>query len=244
MAEQQSQQEQDLQPMPPMQSSRTPSPLAEQAPQASSESADVEITDIPVDENGNPIIEPATSQSRVAEPTTPAGGSAEPRGSTSPSGETGGTAVAQKPLRPDLTGPAIKLGASTNAERLSKLENDLDGKLAEFDEMMRKARLDVERERATGEGAQGNQQSALPNELGGGGANNSSRLGNTPDYQGTSPGGEVQPAAGPIPSDIPAGRDDDIVARQLREAATREADPVLREKLWDEYRKYAKGTSR
>lgn len=238
MAEQQSQQEQDLRPMPPMQSPETPPPLAEQAPRASSESADVEITDIPVDENGDPIIEPATSQSRAAEPATPAGGSAEP------SGETGGTAVAQKLLNPNLTGPAINLGASTNAERLSKLENDLDGKLAEFDEMMRKARLDVERERATGEGAQGSQQSAPPNELGGGGANNSSGLGNTPDYQGTSPGGEVQPAAGPIPSDIPAGRDDDIVARQLREAATREADPVLREKLWDEYRKYAKGTSR
>jgi hypothetical protein len=29
-----------------------------------------------------------------------------------------------------------------------------------------------------------------------------------------------------------------VVARQLREAATAEKDPVLREKLWDEYRKY------
>jgi hypothetical protein len=238
MAEQQSQQEQDFQPMPPMQSSGTPPPLAEQAPQASSESADVEITDIPVDENGDPIIEPATSQSRAAEPATPAGRSAEP------SGETGGTAVAQKPLNPDLTGPTINLGASTNAERLSKLENNLDGKLAEFDEMMRKTRLDAERERVTGGGGQGSQQSASPNELGGGGARNSSGLGNTPNYQGTSTGGEVQRAAGAIPSDIPAGRDDDIVARQLREAATREADPVLREKLWDEYRKYTKGTSR
>ena len=243
MAEQQSQQEQDFQPMSPMQSSGTPPPLAEQAPQASSESADVEITDIPVDENGDPIIEPATTQSRAAEPATPADGSAESRGSTSPSGETGDTAVAQKPLNPDLTGPTINLGASTNAERLSKLENNLDGKLAEFDEMMRKTRLDAERERVTGGGRQGSQKSAPPNEFGGG-ARNSSGLGNTPNYQGTSTGGEVQHAAGPIPSDIPAGRDDDIVARQLREAATREADPVLREKLWDEYRKYTKGTSR
>ncbi|MDT8429328.1 MAG: hypothetical protein RQ757_11230 [Pseudomonadales bacterium] len=42
----------------------------------------------------------------------------------------------------------------------------------------------------------------------------------------------------PPPEDIPSGRDDDVVARQLREAAMREPDPELRERLWDEYRKY------
>ena len=40
------------------------------------------------------------------------------------------------------------------------------------------------------------------------------------------------------PSDIPNGRDDDVVARQLREAAMAESDPELREALWDEYRNY------
>ena len=43
---------------------------------------------------------------------------------------------------------------------------------------------------------------------------------------------------GGIPVDIDSGRDDDIVARQIREAAQKEKDPALREKLWDEYRKY------
>ena len=42
----------------------------------------------------------------------------------------------------------------------------------------------------------------------------------------------------PTAGDIPAGNDDDVVARQLREAAMREADPEVREKLWNEYRKY------
>jgi hypothetical protein len=42
----------------------------------------------------------------------------------------------------------------------------------------------------------------------------------------------------PPPGDIPDGNDDDVVARQLREAAMREADPDVREKLWNEYRKY------
>jgi hypothetical protein len=41
----------------------------------------------------------------------------------------------------------------------------------------------------------------------------------------------------PIPQDIGDGRNDDIVLRQIREAAANERDPVLREKLWDEYRR-------
>jgi hypothetical protein len=45
-----------------------------------------------------------------------------------------------------------------------------------------------------------------------------------------------------VPADIPSGTDDDVVARQIREAATRETDPELREKLWEEYRKYKNAT--
>ena len=39
----------------------------------------------------------------------------------------------------------------------------------------------------------------------------------------------------------PDGSDDDIVARQLREAAEQETDPELREKLWREYEAYKRG---
>lgn len=42
----------------------------------------------------------------------------------------------------------------------------------------------------------------------------------------------------PPPADIPSGNDDDVVARQLREAAMNEPDPDLRERLWNEYRTY------
>ncbi len=45
-------------------------------------------------------------------------------------------------------------------------------------------------------------------------------------------------SAGDIPDDIPDAKDDDIIARQLREAAMKETDPELKEKLWDEYRRY------
>lgn len=39
-------------------------------------------------------------------------------------------------------------------------------------------------------------------------------------------------------AELPDGSDDDVVARQLREAAERETDPELKEKLWEEYRRY------
>ena len=42
----------------------------------------------------------------------------------------------------------------------------------------------------------------------------------------------------PAPEGIPDGKDDDVVARQLREAAETEKDPELRTRLWEEYRKY------
>jgi hypothetical protein len=42
---------------------------------------------------------------------------------------------------------------------------------------------------------------------------------------------------------IPPPHDDDIVARQLREAAEKETDPELKKKLWEEYWKY-KGVAR
>ena len=40
------------------------------------------------------------------------------------------------------------------------------------------------------------------------------------------------------PEDIAVNTYEDIVARQLREAALAEDDPELRERLWEEYRKY------
>ena len=42
---------------------------------------------------------------------------------------------------------------------------------------------------------------------------------------------------------LPPPEDDDIVARQLREAAEKEPDPELKQKLWEEYWKY-KGVSK
>ena len=55
--------------------------------------------------------------------------------------------------------------------------------------------------------------------------------------RGTSSRGKQSTA----PPDIPDGSDDDVIARQLREAAEKETDPELKKKLWEEYRRYKKG---
>ena len=42
-----------------------------------------------------------------------------------------------------------------------------------------------------------------------------------------------------IPDDIPMdGTGEDVIARQIREAAIQEDDPMIREALWEEYRKH------
>ncbi len=54
----------------------------------------------------------------------------------------------------------------------------------------------------------------------------------------TAPEGTPPTQGGSIPKDVGDGRDDDVVARQIREAAMKEQDPAIREKLWEEYRRY------
>jgi hypothetical protein len=44
-----------------------------------------------------------------------------------------------------------------------------------------------------------------------------------------------------VPEDIGDGQGDNIVLRQIRDAAMQESDPILREKLWDEYRRIKTG---
>jgi hypothetical protein len=43
---------------------------------------------------------------------------------------------------------------------------------------------------------------------------------------------------GADPPNLPDPTDDDVVARQLREAAEKEADPAIRARLWEEYLEY------
>ncbi len=85
---------------------------------------------------------------------------------------------------------------------------------------------------ASGSGA----ESGAEGTAGGGGDPSSEQAASGRDGPGGS-GGAAQ-----APQDVGDGSDDDIIARNLREAAMEESDPELREKLWEEYRDYKRGT--
>lgn len=141
----------------------------------------------------------------------------------------------------------------TAAERRAALDARLNEGFAEFDGMIL-----GERERVQADADEAG--SGVMSGTGGGGGGDrdgSGNAGNGPLIIASAPqgstGGGIMPAGNvsregefsntqqetfPIPDDIPPGANDDVVARQLREAAMNEPDPELREKLWDEYRAY------
>ncbi len=142
-------------------------------------------------------------------------------------------------------------GPLTPAEQVAILDAQLERGTGEFDAMILEEQT-AQREAARnstaqqppvdasrpGSGGQGN------SEYGAGGVASSGGYGG--GIGGATGGGGQMPkntAKYPPPEDIPSGDGDDVVARQLREAAMREPDPAVREKLWDEYRKY-KGISK
>jgi hypothetical protein len=234
----------------------------------SANAAEVEFEEIPVDDNGNPLpAAPAAAalpaSSQEAETSGASGARAAGGGGGNmplarmndviearERGAASGAALspAESTANPDLVGPRMAVGTLTTAEQIAATDAELDAGLAAFDERMRRARAAAEAERRlSGGGAPAGsvdgrgQRSVAPAEAGAGGAAaTGTGLGNTPDLSGTATGTPTARVAG-TPSGLPDGRDDDIVARQLREAAQRESDPVLQAKLWDEYRKYKAG---
>lgn len=161
-------------------------------------------------------------------------------------------------------GPGVAMApqAATQAEEVAALETRLGGSLAEFDQLLLE-----EARRARAPGGNGGLASAGRSGGGAGGSNASkgggarSKAPGAPDAPDTgatsqrsagepgSPGGRIEGAdpgstgaTASRPPDVGDGADDDVVARQIRKAAETERDPQLREKLWDEYRKYKQGT--
>jgi hypothetical protein len=152
-------------------------------------------------------------------------------------------------------------GALSTDEEIAVLNEQLDASMAVFDGMIMDARTAAaEREQdSDGEGSPAGaggplfEEADITEELGGGPlgrpgdeeASGPDGAGEPPSGQTTTYGGDGgiigRSSGGPVPANIPDGHDDDIVARQIREAAMKEQDSVLREKLWDEYRKYKEG---
>ena len=146
--------------------------------------------------------------------------------------------------------------ALTAEERLGELDARLEESLAEFDGKLLREQELAATERSGGgavgtigavAGSIGTAVAAGP--TAGAAADSGSTTGGSADPRGGSESGRarVPERAGlgsetrNVPPDIPDARDDDVVARQLREAAESEQDPELRARLWEEYRKYKLG---
>ena len=156
----------------------------------------------------------------------------------------------------------------TAEDKRAEIDRRFDETFAVFDARMRKEQETISQERAGREGSAGGsgaegtegqegqegregQEGQEGQESGGasGTGSEGSEGGDVAAGSGTQGGGGgvgggAKGGSGPrdVPADIPDGRDDDIVARQLREAAMKEMDPELRERLWEEYRKYKQST--
>jgi hypothetical protein len=164
------------------------------------------------------------------------------------------------PVPPDLDCPALprmpapaaidQAAEQTADEQIAGLDAELTAGLGEFDEMLLR---EQERVRAAtpmtdagggGGGAEGagaaSGEGAAEDEADG--SPGSDGDGRTSEGVGAGPGAQRQAGRPGTPPDIPDGSDDDVVARQLREAAEKETDPELKKKLWEEYRKYKQGT--
>ena len=154
------------------------------------------------------------------------------------SGTEGTGTRAQGGLEPDWGSDPM-----TTAERVAVLDRQLEASTGVFGAIIR----EEQRQQRSSRREQGNQSQST------GDSGTESVSGGRNPYEasddggygsvgggigGRSGGAPENPAVFEAPEDIPSGNDDDIVARQLREAAMREADPEVREALWNEYRKY------
>jgi hypothetical protein len=143
----------------------------------------------------------------------------------------------------------------SEADRKARLERTLEESVGGFDEVL----AEEQREISTvgrntegfgngadgggtgrvGLGSQGSGGSGGGGGGGGGGAGAAGSVVGPQEPKEASVGGlteeEIQART---PEDIPDLVSEDIVAKQLREAALAEDDPVLRERLWEEYRMY------
>ena len=165
------------------------------------------------------------------------------------------------------TGSGATMGSGTGdtrtqTEKTSELDGGFLTALGDFDEMLLKeeekvaARVPSQRESGTSGQAGTSGSDGASGETGETGSGEAVADGGSeaqPDQSGASPGTQKKSGGGSASIDhskygapggkLPPPEDDDIVARQLREAAEKEPDPELKEKLWEEYWKY-KGVSK
>ena len=149
----------------------------------------------------------------------------------------------------DQAGGIGQYPGESDAERKARLEKTLEESVGGFDEVL----ADEQREISTvgrntegfggsGGGGAGSGRVGLGKQATGGieGAAGEGATVAQPREQRAASIGELseEQIRDRTPADIPDLVSEDIVARQLREAALSEDDPALRERLWEEYRLY------
>jgi hypothetical protein len=203
---------------------------------ASESGAEVEMSEMPVGAPPDTAQDAGTERrdaggaGRGDEAGAPAGlGGAVPPTGARAGASAGGVSRPPNPVQGAAPSPAALPPGGAALATPAPQEAPADPAL----EAARKAAFEAAMERRRGE--------STPTSPGGmGGAGEATGLGSSPDITGeTRTGGPARPVGN---SGLPTGAaDEDVVARQIREAAEREADPVLREKLWREYRRYTEG---
>ena len=213
----------------------------------------------------NPAPSPPPAGS-PAPPTPPSTPSTQPSGKSSqsdPSGETqgeetastesdgqksseasAGKEAAQDAKTADTAGDSsaapegaeqVGNGAMTQEELEEAWDQEFDVALGDFDKRLAKERIEIEEQQIEGSDTGG----AGDGDGFGGGSGMAGEV--PPEIEGEQSVSSIDGQGGrgapnTVARKFPAP--DDVVARQLREAAETEPDPELRAKLWDEYRKY------
>lgn len=179
----------------------------------SENAAEVSIEEIPLDAEGKPLSTPQPAE--TAAETGEDGAAARTAGGGGGSTPDGAATRAGAPLATGATPAKTPAGTALSGPEMrigsGVPQGEVDGR--------------------------GGRREPLEVRGAGGAGPRGSGLGQTPDASGET-GGTPRPAGVGAVTDAPESRDDDVVARQLREAAERETDPALREKLWREYRRY------
>ena len=135
--------------------------------------------------------------------------------------------------------------SETNAEKQARLEGDLERSVGGLDEVLGQEQKEIDSVGRNTEGFGGDSRNG-----GGVGLGKQSPGGGQRGGEGDISSSNASPKTASVgqlsqeeidartPDDIPDLISEDIVAKQLREAALTEGDVKLRERLWEEYRNY------
>jgi hypothetical protein len=152
----------------------------------------------------------------------------------------------------DGAGGVGQYPGETAAERQARLEGTLEKSVGDFDEVLAEEQREISTVGRNTEGFGGGTGGGSGGGVGLGKQGGSGGSGGGGGGSGGGAGSATAPSQSSAsvdqmseeeiksrtPDDIPDLVSEDIVAKQLREAAVAEEDPALRERLWEEYRNY------